>query len=105
MEKIKGLVYGDVNLNIIDGSSVWLTSLINVLGINPDINIDLLLKVPITKYDLVNSIDKYENIKKIDPQKLIKVNRLNPEQANDLIKLNDEKENYDFIFLRGSINQ
>lgn len=101
MEHIKGLIYGDINLNIIDGSSIWLTSLINVLGINPNINIDLLLKTPITKMDVVNSIENYNNIRKIDPYKSIRKNRLEPEDAHVIIKDKDKIENYDFIFLRG----
>ena len=101
METIRGLIYGDINLNIIDGSSIWLTSLINVLQINQNIDIDLLLKVPISQKDIVNSIKNYDGIKKIDPYESIRKKRLETKDACNIIKNKNKIENYDFIFLRG----
>lgn len=38
------LLYGDINLNLVDGSAVWLASLAHVLGERPEFRADLLLK-------------------------------------------------------------
>ena len=99
MESLKVLVYGDINLNIIDGSAVWLTSILNVLSINENIEIDLLLKTPIISKSMVDSIYKYDEISKIEMFE--NGNRLTPKDAvNNMLKINKEKD-YDCILLRG----
>ena len=42
MKKI--LIYGDVDLNLIDGSSVWLVNLARLLSMDEEIMVDILLK-------------------------------------------------------------
>ena len=42
--KRKILLYGDLSLNIVDGSSVWLVSLAKLLAQDTDNVIDILLK-------------------------------------------------------------
>ncbi|PRQ10341.1 glycosyl transferase [Corynebacterium sp. 13CS0277] len=49
------LLYGDVNLNIIDGSSVWLVSLAHTLA-RAGISVEVQLKAPIEKMTLVGSL-------------------------------------------------
>jgi hypothetical protein len=46
MRPIRVAVYGDMNLNIIDGSAIWLTSLVEVLLQGPRVQVTLLLKAP-----------------------------------------------------------
>ena len=41
MKKI--LIYGDVDLNLIDGSSVWLVNLARLLSMDEEIMVDILL--------------------------------------------------------------
>ena len=43
MKKI--LIYGDVDLNLIDGSSVWLVNLARLLSMDEEIMVDILLKM------------------------------------------------------------
>ena len=38
------LIYGDVDLNVIDGSSVWLANLAKLLSMEEDVMVDVLLK-------------------------------------------------------------
>ena len=45
--KNKILIYGDCNLNIIDGSSIWVISLVKLLSQDKNNIIDLLLKTEI----------------------------------------------------------
>lgn len=51
---LKVLIYADVDMNLIDGSSIWVTSLISVLTRSNDIKITLLLKRPIIRSILVD---------------------------------------------------
>ncbi|NEN91900.1 MAG: glycosyltransferase [Okeania sp. SIO3H1] len=63
----KVLLYGDVNLNIIDGSSIWLTSLINTLNIETNFKITVLLKASLSKKVVIDSIDNIQRVEIIDP--------------------------------------
>ena len=51
MKKI--LIYGDVDLNLIDGSSVWLVNLARLLSMDEEIMVDILLKKRIRNERLV----------------------------------------------------
>lgn len=53
MKKI--LIYGDVDLNLIDGSSVWLVNLARLLSMDEEIMVDILLKKRIRNERLVRS--------------------------------------------------
>lgn len=61
------LVYADVNLNLIDGSAVWLASLTEMLSLEPHLNVHVLLKCPLTDDKLVKKLLSKENIRFIDP--------------------------------------
>jgi glycosyltransferase involved in cell wall biosynthesis len=61
------LVYADVNLNLIDGSAVWLASLTEMLSLEPLLNVHVLLKCPLTDDKLVKKLLSKENIRFIDP--------------------------------------
>ncbi|MGL5351870.1 MAG: glycosyltransferase, partial [Clostridium sp.] len=99
MDILKVLVYGDINLNIIDGSAVWLTSMLNVLSVNNKIKIDLLLKTPIKSTEMVDSVYKYKDINKIEM--FTNGNKLTAEDAvKNMVKLN-EANNYECIIIRG----
>ena len=43
---IRVLLYGDLNLNIIDGSAIWLQSLAETLAVGDRIDLTILLKAP-----------------------------------------------------------
>lgn len=103
METLKILIYGDIDINIIDGSSIWITSIINVLSINSNIKIDYLLKKTIRNNTVINSIYDIQKIYIIDPFSKfnIKGNKLTPNQASKCIELLDNKNKYDCIIVRG----
>ena len=54
--KRKILLYGDLSLNIVDGSSVWLVSLAKLLAQDTDNVIDILLKEKIKNNILIKGI-------------------------------------------------
>ncbi|PLS37020.1 hypothetical protein CYV26_00860 [Carnobacterium maltaromaticum] len=65
MRKLRVLVYGDVDLNFIDGSSVWLTSIAKMLSEGSNIETDVLLKAKIKHNLLINELSNLMNTKLI----------------------------------------
>ncbi|MFD0618102.1 glycosyltransferase [Paenibacillus sp. GCM10027629] len=107
MRTLKILVYGDVDLNIIDGSSVWLTSLCNVLNNDKNITVDVLLKSRIKNKLLLSEIEKLSQIKLIDSYDNstnfmhFNNNRLTVKEAVNYMEEYDNKNNYHCIIIRG----
>lgn len=62
------VLYGDVNLNIIDGSSVWLVSATEVLAQVFD-QVEVILKAPIENDRLISSVDSLQNVRLHEPPK------------------------------------
>jgi len=100
------LIYGDMNLNIIDGSSVWLTSLCRLLRLEPLCKLDLLLKCPRTEDELFNEIQDIETLDLIDPGS-VEVSgisnrlRLTPTDAAKCINALHGQRHYDLVIVRG----
>lgn len=59
----KILIYGDLDLNIIDGSSIWLVNLAKLLLENKENYVDILLKKRIRNHILVGEIEKRYRIR------------------------------------------
>lgn len=59
----KILIYGDLDLNVIDGSSIWLVNLAKLLLEDKDNYVDILLKKRIRSHILVNEIEKRYRIR------------------------------------------
>lgn len=103
MDKLKILVYGDIDINYIDGSAIWVSSILSVLSIEEHIEIDYVIKAPIKNKENFSAIEKLEKVNVIDPFAAfgIESRRLSINEAVDVLqKLNSEK-NYDGIVLRG----
>ncbi|WP_099159459.1 glycosyltransferase [Virgibacillus ndiopensis] len=109
MKRLKILLYGDQDLNIMDGSAIWLTSLVNLLTNDKRVDVTLLLKAPIKRKHVLSNIEDINNIKIIQPFRLFQEksfeynNRLSVKDATDIIQLLDEKDNYDIIITRGKL--
>lgn len=108
---LKVLIYADIDLNLIDGSSIWVTSLINVFAKSEGIEITLLLKRPIVRPILVDPFRDHKQVVFFDPwQKFIsessyedwyKRKKLYPEEAIELINRLNRDVKYDIVFIRG----
>ena len=59
----KILLYGDLDLNVIDGSSIWLVNLAKLLLEDKDNYVDVLLKKRIRNHILVGEIEKRYRIR------------------------------------------
>ena len=108
------LIYADVNINLIDGSAVWLASLTDMLSLDDELNVNVLLKNPLTCDILIYDIVERNNINFIDPWKEAEqrgdfrsvLNRRSNEYldsvaAATLIQLLDKEQNFDKIIVRG----
>lgn len=106
IESPKILIYGDINLNILDGSTVWLSNLVNMLLCEafdePEIHL-------LSKNDIQNEIN-LNNISKINktiihqPSTLhnnVKNSSLKSYDSQKAIKYLDDKFNFDSIVIRG----
>ena len=107
------LVYADIDLNLIDGSAVWLASLTEMLSLDSNIHVHVLLKAPLTETRLVREIINKQNIAFIDPwamndnfpirRSLSQLNgsHLNTEIAASIISIISRDLNPNKIIIRG----
>lgn len=110
-DNLKVLIYADVDLNLIDGSSIWVTSLINVFTKNKDIEVTVLLKRPVVRPILVSPFTGNRQVVFFDPWQKLKSElsytswynrkKLSPEEAIELIDRLNQDVKYDIVFIRG----
>ncbi|WP_114166895.1 glycosyltransferase [Exiguobacterium sp. TNDT2] len=109
-QKLRILVYGDVNLNLIDGSAIWLTSVVHMLNQDPHIEVDVLLKRSIVKPEVTASIKQLDRVRFIDvftidsekqDEPYYEKKVLQPDEAAQLIHELVQTHHYDMAFIRG----
>lgn len=97
----KILLYGDVNLNVMDGSAVWLVSMAEVLS-KTNSFVDVLLKVPVEDDRLVRKLATNERIRFLPPVlKSGASGSLTPRFAAQQMLGLHLKHDYDVIVARG----
>ena len=98
----KILIYADVNMNVIDGSSIWLASFTETIA-NHTENVHLLLKSNISRETVIKPLLAMNNVRIIEPLEFgIKDQDLNIGTALDLIQLLDGiYGGYNRVVLRG----
>lgn len=107
MRQLKVLLYGDVDLNIMDGSAVWLTSMASLMGEDRLIKADVLLKSRIKNDRLVKEMVSLSNVNVIealttfDRSRFANGNRMSIDEAIKVMEELDQKENYHLIIVRG----
>lgn len=100
------LVYGDVDLNVIDGSAVWAVSVVEALS-RAGCEVTFLLKAGVRTQRLVEPLHGLDHVHVIDPfaTGLLATRsdqRLSPEEATDLLGVLDERDGpFDALVLRG----
>ena len=100
--KSKILIYGDSNLNIIDGSSVWIVNLSKLIAQDGQTQVDILLKLPIKNDVLSRELEKYSNLNLISPKKYLKgAKMINDDNVSDIIGEIDKNSNYSAVIVRG----
>ncbi|MQA83987.1 MAG: glycosyltransferase [Streptosporangiales bacterium] len=102
---LRALVYGDVNLNLIDGSAIWLQGIVQVLD-RLGCEVSLLLKSPVRTTRLLDPLMALPGVTVHRPyeERLldgVTGTGMSPLQASRLLRLLDRQEPYDLIVLRG----
>ena len=99
MKSLKLLVYGDVNLNIMDGSSVWLAELLRLLASDPRVELDFLHKAPDQGGPLNEQVRSIPGITRYEKHP----RPMTADQVVEAIQALDNEHHYDRIFVRGNI--
>ncbi|MBF8808480.1 MAG: glycosyltransferase family 4 protein [Enterococcus lacertideformus] len=107
MRTLKVLLYGDIYLNFMDGSTVWLISMAQMLTQNQNIKVDLLIKAPRKQKYLIEALDDIPNLHLIEPYAkkerypFIPSNRLDVESAVKIMDQLNQENAYHLIIIRG----
>ena len=95
------LLYGDVDLNIIDGSSVWLVSMAEALS-RTGSKVCVLLKTEVTKTRLLERIAEMPGVEIAQPGDTAGVEALQPRVAAQRMAQLDAERPFDVVIARGT---
>ncbi|MFM9134928.1 MAG: glycosyltransferase [bacterium] len=100
--EIRALVYGDVNLNILDGSAIWVQSMAEALS-RCGVRTRVLLKAPIETPRLVDPLRAMPHVTVVDPfvEGRAEAQPLPVPKAVNLLTTLDREEHADLIVVRG----
>jgi len=100
----KVLVYGDVDMNYIDGSSIWAASITDVISSVPNVDVDILLKSDAYKSKVIKQISSInKSVRFISPSKFNCKQRFVNDDAVKHIQQLHQDQNYDIILIRGQV--
>src|SRR5204862_7052750 len=71
----RAFLYGDVGLNLIDGSAVWLTSLVELLAESGRVEVTVLRKTRGTRETVSGTIERHPAVELVDPWQLASSDR------------------------------
>jgi glycosyltransferase involved in cell wall biosynthesis len=95
-------LYAEVNMNLIDGSSVWVQSVSQTLARIPGVEVTLLLRTPEKRDVLTAPLRDNGRIELADPEGLDHEKSLDVESALDELERLDDKQRFDVVLLRGA---
>lgn len=100
--KRKILLYGDLNLNVVDGSSVWLFSLAKLLAEDKENIVDILVKNKIAKDILVKGLSQFANVTLLNADEYLpKYKVVNSTNIVKIMTQIDEYRDYSCMIVRG----
>ncbi len=100
--KKKILLYGDLTLNIVDGSSVWLASVAKLLSQDKNNVVDILLKDKLTTDVLAGELLFRDNISLLEADEFVsKTPFVDPSNIVNVMKAVDSLRDYSCIIVRG----
>lgn len=98
----KILLYGDVDLNIVDGSSIWLVNLAKLLWTDRENHVDILLKKRIRNRILTREIEKRYRIKLLYVKEYLDhMTEVDQRNIRKVLETIDGFRDYSMIILRG----
>jgi glycosyltransferase involved in cell wall biosynthesis len=101
-DRRRALVYGDVNLNIIDGSAIWIQSVVETL-VRAHCDVTLLLKAPVQTDRLLVPLHGLgiRTVRPFEEGRARAADRLTPSQAVSISRELDVAESFDLVVIRG----
>ena len=100
---LRAIVYGDVNLNILDGSAIWVQSMSEALS-RAGVEVRVLLKAPVETGRLVDPLRTLPGVSVVDPFVSGMASGrapLSADAAVSLIEGLDAQEAADLVVVRG----
>ena len=100
---LRAIVYGDVNLNILDGSAIWVQSMSEALS-RAGVDVRVLLKAPVETGRLVDPLRALPGVSVVDPFTSGMASERTPLSADaavSLIERLDGESSADLIVVRG----
>ena len=94
-------MYGDVDINLIDGSSIWLVSLCSVLD-RLDIHGHVLLKANVERDVLSRELTDLSRLRVWEPGDVGVAGRIRPGDLVDALSVIDDTDPLDVVIVRGS---
>lgn len=98
--RINVAVYGDVDMNLLDGSAVWLASLAQTLALGRDVEVQVVLKAPRERELLLQPLERLPNLE-LHSLGRGRTGKLKPQEALDLLEELDRRDRFAAILLRG----
>lgn len=101
--RLSAIVYGDVNLNILDGSAIWVQSMSEALS-RAGVDVRVLLKAPVETGRLVDPLRVLPSVTVVDPFESGMTSGRTPLSAPEavtLIERLDEEAHADLVVVRG----
>ena len=100
---LRALVYGDVNLNILDGSAIWVQSITEALS-RCGVDVRVLLKAPVETGRLVDPLRELPGVTVVDPftqSRAATRSALNASDAVRILEQLDAEARADLVVVRG----
>jgi glycosyltransferase involved in cell wall biosynthesis len=105
MRTIRAAVYGDVNLNILDGSAIWTQSMVEALAATGRCETTVVLKAPVKNDRLVAPMLQLATVNVVRPFEDGLVtgpgDQLTPQEAARLLRELDTQARFDVLVVRG----
>ena len=97
---VRVLLYGDVDLNVIDGSATWLPSLAETLA-RTGASVDVQLKA-VERRDLLTApLRALTGVRVLAAEPAAGQGGMTPSRAADVLARRDEESRYDVVLVRG----
>jgi glycosyltransferase involved in cell wall biosynthesis len=94
-------LYGEINMNLIDGSSIWIQSVCQMLTTLPWVEVTLLLRAPEERDLLTAPLRAHPRIELVHPKDRGDQPMLGPGGAVEALERLDRKQRFDIVLLRG----
>ncbi|MCO5998702.1 glycosyltransferase [Actinoallomurus rhizosphaericola] len=98
-ERVRALVYGDVDLNLIDGSAIWAQGMVQALQA-AGVEVTLVLKAPVRTGRLVEPLERLAGVT-VRRRPEDATTSLSVEEAAGLLTELDAERPYDLVVVRG----